>query len=298
MKQNYETCIVGSSCVLVPYRRVHVDRYHKWMQSPALLEATGSEPLSLEEEYAMQEGWRIDGKKCTFIILKCDNLPIDIPLDGERNDEFVKENVQAMVGDVNLFLSEEDDDEEEEERQENGKEEQALEKVEKPARIQAELDIMVAEESARGLGIGLEASCLMMLYGARQLGIRRFFCKINEDNQSSLALFRKLKFVQCDYAACFKQYEYELKRPTPADIMDHVAPFVRNTGLRTFTCISDVIEQESIWRASINPQFYCGFLLVPYYYVYRFENSANVVRMTACNGWWFSAILHNKSHSI
>lgn len=236
MKQNYETCIVGSKCILVPYRRVHVDRYHGWMQSPSLLEATGSEPLTIEEEYEMQKSWRVDAKKCTFIVLERNGLTRDIPASGGRDDKFVTDNVGAMVGDVNLFFSEED-----EEDVGDGEDQVAAEDAETHFRLQAELDIMIAEESARGQGIGLEASCLMMLYGVHELGVRRFFCKINEDNNSSLALFRKLKFVECDYAACFKQYEYELKRQTPEELIESIAPFAAGTNLQQFACASDTI---------------------------------------------------------
>lgn len=48
--------------VLVPYRRKYVHRYHEWMKDPFLQEATASEPLTLEEEYAMQASWRDDEK--------------------------------------------------------------------------------------------------------------------------------------------------------------------------------------------------------------------------------------------
>ena len=242
MKLNYETCIVGTKCILVPYRQIHVDRYHEWMQSPALLEATGSEPLSLEEEYEMQESWRVDDKKCTFIVLQRSKLSKEPPLElGERDDDFVSANLEAMVGDVNLFLSNEEDDDDDEEEQDDS-EQQPVEDSHHSLRIQAELDIMIAEESARGQGIGQEASCLMMLYGVQRLGIQRFFCKINEDNESSLKLFRKLKFHECDYAACFKQYEYELKRRSPGEVAETLRPFLNSTDLFTFTTKSDAIE--------------------------------------------------------
>lgn len=32
MKTNYNTTITGNSCMLVPYRREHVELYHQWMQ--------------------------------------------------------------------------------------------------------------------------------------------------------------------------------------------------------------------------------------------------------------------------
>ncbi|MQM03310.1 hypothetical protein Taro_036087, partial [Colocasia esculenta] len=59
----------GERVVLVPYMREHVPRYHQWMQDSALLLATGSEPLSLEEEYRMHLSWIQDPNKHTFIVL-------------------------------------------------------------------------------------------------------------------------------------------------------------------------------------------------------------------------------------
>lgn len=35
-------------------------RYHQWMSNPELQILTASEPLTLEQEYEMQETWRHD----------------------------------------------------------------------------------------------------------------------------------------------------------------------------------------------------------------------------------------------
>jgi Acetyltransferase (GNAT) domain len=182
------------------------------MKDPSLLEATGSEPLSLEEEVEMQQSWRDDPKKCTFIVHATQLM------DGveDKNVLHVQDALPAMVGDVNLFLSEMEHSEGGETDNNN---ENLIGEVETtPSRqssslIQAEIDVMIAEMDFRGKQLGRAATCTMMLFGATEMGIVRFFCKINEDNEASINLFRSLGFEQCNYAACFKQYELELKKP-------------------------------------------------------------------------------------
>jgi len=249
MKLNYDTVLVGERCLLVPYRPEHVERYHSWMQDPDLLEATGSEPLSLREEYEMQASWRDDDAKCTFIVLARHLLQESVEAEVKKGDDdsilannFIQRSLGAMVGDVNLFLSEEEVDEgddhhnEQSTHESNQKQPQRQVVTKSPHTRQAELDIMVAEKSCRGKGVGREASCLMMLYGATHLSIRRFFCKINEDNEASLGLFRhKLDFRQCDYAACFQQYELELKEESPNSMTERLTTLLGSdfAGLRT-----------------------------------------------------------------
>lgn len=49
--------IEGEKVILVPYMKQHVPKYHQWMQDPLLLEATASEPLTLQQEYKMHLSW-------------------------------------------------------------------------------------------------------------------------------------------------------------------------------------------------------------------------------------------------
>ena len=38
--------------------------------------------------------------------------------------------------------------------------------------------------------------------------MEKFYCKINEVNEGSIALFQKLGFVEVNYAKPFQEYEY------------------------------------------------------------------------------------------
>jgi RimJ/RimL family protein N-acetyltransferase len=244
MKLNADTVLVGERTILVPYRHEHVDTYHGWMQDPDLLDATGSEPLTVAEEYAMQQTWRDDETKCTFILLARDLLrsgqvealdrvmmqqwmqttsltnSIDEKLiDSQSQLDFIQNTLHAMVGDVNLFLSDEEEEEDDDEEREEGTANDVHAATERKY-LQAELDIMIGEKEFRSKGVGREACILMMLFGVENFPIRRYFCKIKEDNTASLSLFQnKLGFVQCSYAECFREVELELRKENESDLM-------------------------------------------------------------------------------
>ncbi|XP_018521314.1 N-acetyltransferase 9 [Lates calcarifer] len=183
MKINENTLLEGHRVVLVPYNADHVPRYHAWMKSPELQQLTASEPLTLEQEYDMQRSWREDNDKCTFIIL-----------DKQRWADPSVEEEQCMVGDVNIFLTDPTD----------------------PSL--AELEIMIAEPSYRGRGIGKEVTHMMMSYGVTKLGIKKFQAKIGLDNEVSIGMFKKLHFQEvrrrdvfsCLVCKVFKEVTLEL----------------------------------------------------------------------------------------
>lgn len=206
----------------------HVPRYHEWMRDSSLLQATGSEPLGYDEEVEMQQSWRNDETKCTFIVhaieachytLKKSETTTEIESSSE-NEFLIEDNLDAMIGDVNLFLSDIDDSDESDtnensEIREVDTEVAAQGMGSSEQLVQAEVDIMIARKVFQGKGLGRAATCAMLLYGATKLGICRFFCKINEDNTDSIRLFKAIGFEQCNYAACFKQVELELRKTLP-----------------------------------------------------------------------------------
>ncbi|XP_061181804.1 alpha/beta-tubulin-N-acetyltransferase 9-like [Saccostrea echinata] len=166
---NSNVILVGKKVVLVPYEEIHVPKYHEWMKSEELQKLTASEPLSLEEEYGMQKSWRNDEFKCTFIML-----------DKEKYNG-PKTEIDAMVGDVNLFLTEEEDE------------------------LAGEINLMVAEENVRHKGFGTESLFLMIRYGWEKLKLEKVRAKIGFDNEPSIKMFTKHGFREVSRSDFFKE---------------------------------------------------------------------------------------------
>ncbi|KAH6788612.1 Acyl-CoA N-acyltransferases superfamily protein [Perilla frutescens var. frutescens] len=170
--------VVGEKVILVPYMKEHVPRYHVWMQDPAILQATASEPLTLDQEYEMQLSWVQDPLKQTFIVLDKELVVGDF-IHGEPHNE-------AMVGDVNIFMNDLDDPQ------------------------VAEVEIMIAEPKSRGKGLAKESILLMMAFAVKNFGIHNFCAKIGESNEASLNLFKKLGFMETSCSEIFKEVTLEL----------------------------------------------------------------------------------------
>ncbi|XP_008829679.2 N-acetyltransferase 9 isoform X3 [Nannospalax galili] len=181
MRLNQNTVLLGKKVALVPYTAMHVPRYHEWMKSEELQRLTSSEPLTLEQEYAMQYSWQEDADKCTFIVLDAKKWQAQ-PHPTEES---------CMVGDVNLFLMD----------------------LEDPAL--GEIEVMIAEPSYRGQGFGTEAALLMMSYGMTKLGLTKFEAKIGQENKPSIRMFQKLHFKQVAASNVFQEVTLRLAVSEP-----------------------------------------------------------------------------------
>ncbi|CAK1368183.1 N-acetyltransferase 9-like protein [Cercospora beticola] len=151
---NEHTALATGSILLVPYSENHVPTYHEWMQDPELQEATASEPLSMEEEYAMQRSWRNDRDKLTFIVCK----PLESsssPTEAARITVArakVDDAEDRMIGDINLFLFPPDSEEMEEDVAALG------------GSIVGEVELMVARKEFQQKGYGRAALLTFLDY--------------------------------------------------------------------------------------------------------------------------------------
>jgi RimJ/RimL family protein N-acetyltransferase len=208
MRENEATELRGERAVLRPYRRECVPHYHGWMEDEELRSQTGSERLTLEEEFAMQEEWHRDPLKCTFIVYDRERLEALGALEDGRHED------AAMVGDINLFFLPKEGEE-----------------VVRSAA--AEISVMVAEKWARGRGLGAETVGLMMVYAADVLGCRQVTAKISDDNEASLLLFRRFGFGDERHIAAFEEVHlhYTIDDASLAALRSRTPPsFVRALG--------------------------------------------------------------------
>lgn len=146
------------------------------MKSEELQRLTASELLTLEQEYAMQRSWREDADKCTFIVLDAEKWQAQPGATEES----------CMVGDVNLFLTD----------------------LEDPTL--GEIEVMIAEPSCRGKGLGTEAVLAMLSYGVTRLGLTKFEAKIGQENEPSIRMFQKLHFEQVAASSVFQEVTLRL----------------------------------------------------------------------------------------
>ncbi len=86
-----------------------------------------------------------------------------------------------QVGDVNLFLNDPDD------------------------ATTAEIEVMVAVQSARRRGCAYEALTLLQTWAAGALGLRCFRAKVGQANTASLALFKRLGYELVSSSAVFSE---------------------------------------------------------------------------------------------
>ncbi|KAG6533086.1 hypothetical protein ZIOFF_006947 [Zingiber officinale] len=144
----------GEKVILVPYMREHVPTYHGWMQDPAILTATASEPLTLDQEYQVHSSWTHDPQRyLVFVVVEHTFIVLDKQL---IQGGYVPGNphVEAMVGDVNIYMNNPDD----------------LQK--------AEIEIMIAEPKSRQKGLAKESILMMMAFSGEEYGIHTFCAKI------------------------------------------------------------------------------------------------------------------------
>jgi RimJ/RimL family protein N-acetyltransferase len=176
------------------------------MQDPDLQEATASEPLTLPEEYEMQQSWRTDNDKLTFIVC----LPRSSSSNGGKVQGSVDDSPERMIGDINLFLFEPEEDDVDEGEPSSG--------AEKLNAVVGEIELMIARKDLHRQGYGRAALLSFVGYildswaqiggeynNSRSDGVAKSLdylrVKINQSNARSIALFESIGFEQTSAGA-------------------------------------------------------------------------------------------------
>ena len=239
MKLNAHTALHTPTATLLPYSPHHVPKYHTWMQSPTLRALTASEPLSLAQEHAMQQSWRHDGDKLTFVV--CTPRGAGETHTGSSEDQ--EDEINRRVGDVNVFFYQDDDDD-------DGNDDEGNETASPNPDAQltrpliAELEIMIADPAHRGKGLATAALQAMLWYLYRHIdaliaeyiaftqseastgaklsppasqnlpSLTHLRAKIAADNSSSVRLFSRLGFTLVNSGApnYFNEVEMRMGR--------------------------------------------------------------------------------------
>jgi RimJ/RimL family protein N-acetyltransferase len=155
--------------------------------------ATASEPLSLHEEHSMQQSWRLDHDKLTFIVCRAPSSSVN------KISPEVHDSPDKMIGDVNLFIYEDEDEDEAREGREGAR------------AVIGEVEIMIAAKAARRQGFARESLLAFLSYITSSLEdvleeyrrgsderseryLRYLRVKIDQHNVASLKLFEAIGF--------------------------------------------------------------------------------------------------------
>ena len=175
------------------------------MQDADLQAATASEPLSMTEEYDMQQSWRTDNDKLTFIVCQS-REPKDALQKVQAGQD---DRPERMIGDINLFLSEPEDDDDEDD--DSGA--QAPTSTKSSNALVGEIELMIALKDLHRQGYGRAALLSFTTYildtwtqiaaeysssasDQPPKSLQFLRVKINQSNARSIALFQSIGFVQ------------------------------------------------------------------------------------------------------